>query len=186
MGNLSVGSAGASYYEFARVGHLFAAQAIVTAPVIYSTAAGTGGPLLWNNTGVSTRSVYAAILGITCAVTTVTTVAAALGITGAGGQTSAPTATTTIDSVGSLKMGGGLPKCNVYRVGTPTNAGTFFLPLMGLSTGPLTVDNEIVGLIHLDGMIVVPPGSWCAIAASATASTTVAQLGLIWAEILQP
>lgn len=185
MGNLSVGTAGTSYYEVARQGQLFAAQAIVTAPVIFSTAAGTGGPLLWNNTGagVTPRAVNAVILAVTCAITVVTTVAAALGITGNSGQTTAPTGTTPIDSVGNLLIGGPAPRCSTFRIGTPSNPGNFFVPLIGLSTGPLTVDNEIVGLIHLDGAVVVPPGSWASLAASATASTTVAQLGLIWAEL---
>lgn len=186
MGNLSVGVAGTSYYEVARAGQVFAARAIVTAPVIFSTAAGTGGPLLWNNTGSASaapRAVNAVILAVTCALTVVTTVAAALGITGASGQTAAPSATTPIDTVGNLLIGGPAPLCTTFRVGTPTNAGTFFLPLLALSTGALTVDNELIGLIHLDGAIVVPPGSWCSLAASATASTTVAQLGLIWAEL---
>src|SRR6266436_330774 len=187
MGNLSVGTAGTSYYEVARAGQVFAARAIVTAPVIFSTAAGTGGPLLWNNTGVasgvSTKAVNAVILAVTCALTVVTTVAAALGITGNSGQTTAPSATTPIDTVGNLLIGGPAPLCNTFRVGTPTNAGGFFLPLLALSTGALTVDNDLVGLIHLDGAIVVPPGSWASLAASATATTTVARLGLVWAEL---
>ena len=183
MGDLSFGIAGSSYYDHARKGELFGAYAIVTAPVIWSTAAGTGGPLLWNNTGALDKPVNAVLLGVTCAVTVVTTVAAALGITGGSGQTSAPGTTTTIDSVANLKIGGAAPRCNVYRVGTPSAAGSFFLPLLGLSTGALTVDNEMMGFIPLDGMIVVLPGSWVSIAASATASTTVARLGLIWAEI---
>jgi hypothetical protein len=67
-------------------------------------------------------------------------------------------------------------------VGTVTNAGNFFLPLMGLGTGPLTVSDQQLGFIDLAGLIVVPPNCWVSLAASATASTTVAQLGLIWAE----
>jgi hypothetical protein len=183
MGNLSIGVAGSSYFEKALLGQVFGASAIVTAPVIYSTAANTGGPLLWNNSGVLDKPVNAVLLGVTCAVTTVSTVAAALGITGGSGQTSAPGSTTAIDTVANLKIGGPSPRCNVYRVGTPSNAGSFFLPLLGLSTGALTVDNEMLGLIHLEGMIIVPPGSWASVSASATASTAVAQIGLIWAEI---
>ena len=36
------------YYEQAKRGNIFFGQATVTAPVIFSTEAGTGGPLLWN------------------------------------------------------------------------------------------------------------------------------------------
>lgn len=181
--DLSIGVAGQSLYSYARVGQLFCARAIITAPVIFSTAAGTGGPLLWNNSSAGDGEVNAVLLGVTCALTTVSTVAAALGITGNSGQTSAPGSTTAIDTSSNLRIGGLPPRCNVYRVGTPSSAGNFFLPLAQLGTGALTVDNFEVGFIPLHGMVVVPPGSWASIATSATASTTVAQLGLIWAEI---
>ena len=182
MANLSVGSQGSSYFDYAYRAEAFCAYAAITAPVIYTTAAGTGGPLLWNGT----QNRNAIILGVSCALSVVSTVAAALGITGAAGQTAAPGTTTAITSVGCLKIGGALPQCQVYSVGTPTNAGTFFMPLMGLGTGALTVSDQILGFIDLAGMIVVPPNSWVSIAASATATTTVASIGLIWAEqILQ-
>lgn len=179
MANLSLSSGAGSYYSYARNQQVFAAYAKVTAPVIYTTAAGTGGPLLWNppNSGV-----LAVLLGVTCAVTVVTTVAAALGITGHNAQPSAPTTTTAIDGVGNCSVGGPSPVCTAYRVGTVATAGSFFLPLAGLSTGALTVDNFASGFIDLGGIIVVPSGSWASLAASATASTTVAQLGLLWAE----
>jgi hypothetical protein len=183
MSFLSLGNAGESYYAAALKGQLFCARAIVTAPVIFSTAGGTGGPLLWNNSGSGLRAVNAVLLAVTCGITVVTTVAAALGITGNSGQTTAPGTTTAIDTVANLKIGGPAPICNTYRVGTPTTAGSFFLPLGSLGTGALTVSNETLGLIRLDGCVVVPPGSWASVSASATATTTVAQLGLIWAEI---
>lgn len=184
MANLSYGASGSSYYDLARNGQVFSAYAIVTAPGIFSTAAGTGGPLLWNNTAVgAVRPVNAVILAVTCAINVVTTVAAALGITGNKGQSVAPTATTVIDASGNMLIGGPAPTCNVYRIGTPASAGNLFLPLLGLSTGALTVDNGLLGMIDLGGAIVVPPGSWVSVAASAVASTTVAQLGLLWAEI---
>jgi len=178
MANLSTGNAGSSYFDLAGRGQVFSAQAAITAPVIYSTAAGTGGPLLWNGT----NNVRAIILGVTCALTVVTTVAAALGLTGNSGQTAAPGTTTPIGTVANMLIGAGPPKCTVYSVGTVTNAGNFFLPLMGLGTGPLTVSDQQLGFIDLAGLVVVPPNCWVAIAASATASTTVAQIGLIWAE----
>lgn len=178
MGNLAHGLT-QSYFHYAREGAVFGAQAIVTSPVVYSTAAGTGGPFLWNNT----TNLEAVLIGITCAVTTVSTAAAALGITG-GVQAAniSPAATTAIDSSGNLRIGGNSPGMTLYRTATPSSAGTFFLPLLGLSTGALTVDNELLGFIDLQGLVVVPPGSWVSVAASATASTTVAQLGMIWVE----
>jgi hypothetical protein len=178
MANLSTGNAGSSYFDLCSRGQVFCAYAAITAPVIYTTAAGTGGPLLWN--GTTNRN--AIILGVSCALSVVSTVAAALGITGNSGQLTAPSATTAISNVGNLKIGGLLPYCSTYSVGTVTNAGNIFMPLMGLGTGPLTVSDQTLGFIDLAGMIVVPPLSWVAIAASATATTTVASIGLIWAE----
>lgn len=182
MANLSTGNAGSSYFDYAYRGQAFCAYAAITAPVIYTTAAGTGGPLLWNGT----QDRNAIILGVSCALSVVSTVAAALGITGNSGQTAAPTATTAITSVANLRIGNALPQCSVYSVGTPTNAGNFFLPLIGLGTGALTVDEQLLGFVDLAGMIVVPPNTWVSIAASATATTTVAALGLIWAEQVLP
>ena len=114
------------------------AQAIVTAPVIYTTAAGTGGPLLWNP---PTSEVNAVILGVSFGITVVTTVAAALGLTGNSGQTVAPSSTTAIDGRANLKIGGAAGACTPYRVGTVAVAGAFLLPFAHLHTGALTVDN---------------------------------------------
>lgn len=166
------------YAEQARNGNIFMAHAIVTAPVIFSTAAGTGGPLLWNG---STNTV-ASILAVGFGVTVVTTVAAALGITGNTGQTSAPGSTTAIDSRANCLIGGDQSAITPYRVGTPTNAGAFFLPFAHLHTGALTVDTTGVQWFDVGGAIVILPGCWASIAASATATTTVAQITVLWEE----
>lgn len=180
LGDAIVSELNGRYYEQASRGRLFGAFAIVTAPVIFSTAAGTGGPLVWNP---PTSGVNVSVLAITCGITVVTTVAAALGLTGQTGQTSAPTSTTAIDQRTCGLIGGQASVSTPYRVGTPTNAGNFFLPLLHLHTGALTVDSFAVGLIDVGGAIIAPPGSWVSIAASATATTTVAQLGMIYSEV---
>jgi hypothetical protein len=167
------------YYKQAFRRNLFLARAVVTAPVIFSTAAGTGGPLLWNGSS----SVNAVILAVGYGVTVVTTVAAALGLTGGTGQTVAPGSTTAIDSVTNGYIGGALPNCSVYRVGTPTAAGSFFIPLADLQTGALTTTPGSHHWVDIGGAIVVPPNSWVSVAASATASTTVAQITLVWEEV---
>lgn len=167
------------YAEASMRGNVFMAHAIVTAPVIYTTAAGTGGPLLWN--GSTTKK--ASILGVGVGVTTVTTVAAALGFTGNNGQAAAPGSTTAIDSRANLLIGGPASAVTPYRVGTPAQAGNFFLPLGALHTGALTVDNFNFAWFDIDGLITVPPNTWTSLAASATASTTVASLAIVWEEI---
>ena len=168
------------YYEQAYRGHLFMAQAIVTAPVIYTTAAGTGGPLLWNP---PTSEVNAVILGVSFGITVVTTVAAALGLTGNSGQVTAPGTTTAIDGRANLKIGGAAGACTPYRIGTVAVAGAFLLPFGHLHTGALTVDTNGVAFVDIGGSLIVPPGAWCSIAASATASTTVGTFGMVYEEV---
>jgi hypothetical protein len=57
------------------------------------------------------------------------------------------------------------------------------MPFADLHTGALTVDTSNVRFVDLGGVIIVPPGAWASVAASATATTTVAQIGLIWEEV---
>lgn len=167
------------YYENVVRGNCFQAHAIVTAPVIYTTAAGTGGPLIWNNTTTHNCVLLAACFGHAV----VTTVAASLGITGNSGQTAAIGSTTAIDSNKNLLIGGAATRMSVYRVGTPASAGNFFIPLAQLHTGALTVDTSGVAWVDLGGLIVVPPQAWVSWAASATATTAVTNLGFIYAEV---
>lgn len=167
------------YYELCRNGRLFMAHAIVTAPVIYTTAAGTGGPLIWNGS----PKVNVVPLAVGFGVTVVTTVAAALGLTGNSGQTSAPTTTTAIDSRANMLIGGAASNSTPYRIGTVTNAGNFFFPFAHLHTGALTVDTTGMQWLDIGGAVIVPPNSWVSIAASATAATTVASIGIIYAEV---
>lgn len=166
------------YYEQAYSKRLFMAQAIVTAPVAYTTAAGIGGPLLFNGSS----AVNAVILAVTFGITVVSTVAAALGLTGNTGQASAPTSTTAIDGSRNLFLGGPQSNCSVFRSGTVVNAGNFLLPVGALHTGALTTGSGHVSFVDVGGMLIVPPGGWCAVAASVAATAAVVQIGLIWAE----
>lgn len=165
-------------------GNVFCAQAIVTAPVIWTTAAGTGGPLLYNGSAASGgRGVTAYLLTLSYGLTVASTVAGALGIT--GGPTTAPTTTTAIDSSACLKLNAGAPtpQCSVYRVGTPSAAGTFFLPTGQVGTAALTAEITDDNFIALGGAIEVSPGYFAAFSASATLSTAVLQVGLVWLEV---
>lgn len=167
------------YTEASIRGNLFHAYALVTAPVVYTTAAGTGGPLIWNG---STNKLIN-ILSVQMGVAVVSTVAGALGLTGNTGQLSAPGSTTAIDAVANLYLGGAAPAATAYRVGTPTNAGNFFIPLFSVDTGALTAEFEVIGHVDVSGIVTVPPGGWVALAGSATLSTLQAKLGIIWEEI---
>lgn len=177
-GELNTSDTHGQLYEASARGNLFFAHAIVTAPVIYTTAAATGGPLIWN--GSTNKNV--SILKVGIGVTVVTTVAAALGLTGNSGQTSAPSSTTAVDSTGNMFIGGPASAANAYRIGTVTNAGNRFLPFANLHTGALTVDNLGMAWIDIAGGFIIPPNCWGSIAASATASTTVMQACIVWEE----
>lgn len=179
QGAIAVSELNGRYAALSQAGKLFMAQAIVTAPVIFSTAAGTGGPLLWNPPG---SGVNGQILAVGLGVTTVTTVAAALGLTGGTGQSVAPTTTTAIDGSGNLLIGGAVSKITPFRIGTVATAGAFLLPFSHLHTGALTVDTFGINWLDLGGIMTFAPGSWASVAASATASTTVATIALVWTE----
>ena len=178
LGDFLASEMHARYYSLCRQGRLFIAHAIVAAPVIYSTAAGTGGPLIWNNSPLNV-----VLLAVGFGVTVVTTVAAALGITGGVGQTAAPTTATAIDSNRNLFIGGPLPLSTAYRIGTVANAGNFLLPFGDLDTGALTTSFGGMNWIDLGGCVICPPQAWVSVAASATATTTAVTIGLVYAEV---
>ncbi|HMJ82719.1 MAG TPA: hypothetical protein VK504_06110 [Vicinamibacterales bacterium] len=164
-------------------GRLYNARAIVTAPVIFSTAAGTGGPLLWNG---SPKTV-ARILKFGYAVTVASTVAGALGFTGGIQGGTAPSSTTAIDSFNNLSIGSTNPsQMNWYRVGTPAAAGAWFLPIVEVTTVALTAFGDVTTWVDLDGTLLVPPKAWLSIAGSATLSTLVGQFSIVYEEMNQP
>lgn len=158
---------------------IFVAHAAVTAGVIFSTAAATGGPLLWNGS----TDKLARILKVGFAVTTASTVTGALGLTGAAGQTAAPTSTTAIENTGNLYVGGVKSSCTPYRLGTVTNAGTFLMPFAQITTGALTVSRDAMVWIDINRLVTVPPASWISVSPSATLTTCVMQVGLVWEEV---
>ena len=169
------------YYQAAYAGVLYWAKAIVTAPVIFSTAASTGGPLLWN----ASTNMNLVLLKLTCGITTVSTAAGSLGI--ATGVSTVPSATTAVDSLFNCKNPGVLltqtPNAQVSRVATPSAAATNFIPAFSIGTGALTVEDGLQMTWEIDGSIIVPPGSFASPAGSATLSTLVTNIGLLWMEV---
>lgn len=168
------------YAEASMRKNLFIAHAILTAPVIYTTAAGTGGPLLWN--GSST--VYGSVIAVGYSSSVVTTVAGGLGLTGNSGQSAAPTTTTTIDGSGNLYIGGAAPAITPYRIGTVTTAGSWIMPFAEFHTGALTTQGtEPMTWFDVGGMVTFGPGSWVSPAGTATLSTLQVRVSIIWEEI---
>lgn len=181
FGELAVSELLAKYSVLCKSNSLFSAYATLTAPVIFSTAAGTGGPLLWNkpNSGIDAH-----ILAVGFSTSVVTTVAGGIGLTGNSGQTTSPTTTTAIDASGPMYLGGASSQLGgVFRLGTVTNAGNIFMPLAQFHTGALTVDTTAITWMDVAGAMIIPPGGWGSVAGTATLSTLQIQVGVIWAEL---
>lgn len=165
------------YSTLVKSGKVQTAYATTTAPVIYSTAANTGGPILCNS---ASSGVDCHIIAVSVLTVVASAVAGGLGFTGGVGVVPAGTA---IDAFGNALSGGPLSAVSVYRRATPPSPGTFFLPFAQVDTGALTVSNMTPAWIPIDGGIIVPPGAWASVAGSATLTTAQLSIGLIWAEI---
>ncbi len=152
-----------------------------SSPVIFSTNTLTGGPFLWNP---PQNNVDAHLLAMSVSVGTAasTGTAGAVGITGGGTQGVVPTATTVIDFIGNMLIGGPAAKVTAFRTATPVTAGSFFVPTCNLA---LTATTGMFSQTWVDlyGSIIVPPGSWAAVAASSTQTNLVAKIALLWAEL---
>lgn len=171
----------AKYSTLVKAGKVFSAYATLTAPVIFSTAAGTGGPLLWNK---PSSKIDAHILAMGFSSSVVTTVAGGIGLAAGVGQTIAPTTTTAIDAQGNMYVGGPASGLGgIFRVGTPTNAASQFFPVAQFHTGALTVDTTGLTWMDIAGLMVIAPGTWGSPAATATLTTLQVAVGLIWAEL---
>ena len=71
----------------------------------------------------------------------------------------------------------------VYRVGTPSNAGGQFFPVVAVGTGAITIKLIDPAWVDVGGGFIIPPGCWGSIAANATLTGGVLGVGLIWAEL---
>lgn len=192
---LNYGGFGASSYEFARRGLAYTAYAAGLTPTVYTTAAATGGPLLWNGSyGSAVKGAYQAVnlvlIGASCVVTTAATTPCAIGLTGNAGQTAAPTSTTAITGVDNnlFSMNASNPQGSAYLKGTVSHAGIGFLPLFSISSAATSsVPVTSVCYVDLGGKYVVPPGGWVSLASSVAADATlVVSLALEWVEVPVP
>jgi hypothetical protein len=125
--------------------------------------------------------VTAYLMAASWGLSTASGVAGAIGI--AMGATSAPTTTQAITASGNLTLNGPSPICSVYNYGTVSAAATNFLPLGHVHTGAITLDTDDDNTVHLGGVIAVPPGYFAAVSASATLTSAVLSIGLVWLEV---
>jgi hypothetical protein len=178
-GGLVVQDAHGRLAEAAQRGNLFSAHAIVTAMVINSTAAGTGGPLIWN--GSSNKVV--SVLAVGAVITTASAVAGTVSVGTGTGQVLAPTTTTAIDSTGNCYTGGPSSQATAYRIGTVTNVVSRQIPFIQISTATTALPDTTINWMWLDGAVLAPPTTYVTLTASATLTSAVINSFIIWEEL---
>ena len=160
---------------------MFYTSAIITAPVIFSTAAQLG-PMLWNAPGSTTDAhILAVSVG---SPTTATTVAGAISYA-SNVQPTVPTTATALTVMNSLAGGGVSAMGGVFSTATilvaPTNVP---FPLVAVNTGAITTGVEAAGsFVELGGTFIVTPGTIGYICGNATLTAGVFTIGLLWAEL---
>jgi hypothetical protein len=177
-GALVFGQLHTRYFEQTVRKNVFVASATITAATIY-TGANVGGPFIWNNT----NSINVAILGIGCAITTASGATGAIGFTGNNGQTAAPTATSAIGTRSSGLIGAATSQSTPYSFASATNVGSFFFPVFSIETGATSTIPASMAWVDIGGLIICPPNAWIAVAASATLTSSVLQIGIMYEEV---
>ena len=168
------------YATLVKMQKVFYTSAIITAPVIFSTAAQLG-PQIWNRPA---SGVDAHILGIGVgSPTTATTVAGAIGYA-SNVQPTAPTTPTAITAVNAYAGGGPSAMGAVNSTATVIILPVpIFMPLIGVNTGAVTTGAISMSWADVGGLFIVGPGNVGYVCSSATLSSGVFTIGLVWAEL---
>lgn len=168
------------YATLAKSQKLFYTSAIITAPVIFSTAAQLG-PMLWNRPASGVDAHLLAI-GIS-APTTATTVAGSLGWASSP-QSTAPTSPTPITAVNCYAGGGASAMGAVNSTATVIVLPVpIILPLVAVNTGAVSINTLGTNWLDIGGGLIVPPGTVGYVCASATLTAGVFTIGIVWAEL---
>ncbi len=159
---------------------VFYTSAIITAPVIFSTATQLG-PMLWNKPG---SQVDAHILAVgVSSPTTATTVAGAISYA-SNVQATVPTTATALTVMNAYSGGGPSAMGGVFSTATilvaPTNVP---FPLIACNTGAITTGVLTSNYFDVGGMFVVGPGNVGYICGNATLTAGVFTIGLLWCEL---
>lgn len=180
VGELTFSEVLAKYATLVKLQKVFYTSAIITAPVIFSTAAQLG-PMLWNRPA-SGLDAHILAIGVGQP-TTASTVAGALGWA-SNVQATAPTSPTAITAVNAYAGGGPSTMGGVFSTATVIVLPTpIFLPLTGVNTGAVTTQGVSSSFIDVGGALIVGPGNVGYACASATLSSGVFTIGLLWAEL---
>ncbi len=182
IGELGMGALCGKYATLVKAGKVFYTSAIVTAPVIFSSASQLG-PVLWNKPG---SNIDAYILGISVGSPTT-----ASGVSGGIGwvsnvQATAPTTPTAITAVNAYAGGGVSQLAQVATIAGVVGIlpVPIFLPMVGVNTGAITTQVlGTSGFVDVGGLLVIGPGSFGAVTANATLTSVVLTLGVMWAEL---
>lgn len=168
------------YAHLVKLGKVFYVSAIITAPVIFSTAAQLG-PIIWNRPN---SNLDAHILGLSVGSPTVaTTVAGSIGYA-SNSQTTLPTSQTALVPQNAYAGGANSQIASVGTGGTVSILpAPGFLPLVAVNTGAITTQVVANPWIDLGGGLIVGPGSVGYVCGSATLTAGVFTIGLLWAEL---
>lgn len=158
---------------------VFYTSAIITAPVIFSTA-GQLGPMIWNRTG---SGLDAHVLAVSVgSPTTASAVAGAISWA-SNTQPTQPTTATAL-TVTNAYSGGGTSQMFAFSTATilvaPTNVP---FPLIAVNTGAITTGSLTANYFDVGGMFVVPPGNVGYVCGNATLTSGVFTIGVLWAEL---
>lgn len=181
VGELLVSAVTGKYSTLVKAGRVFYTSAIITAPVIFSTAAQLG-PMIWNRPG---SGLDAHILGVSVSSPTVaTTVAGAISYA-SNTQPTVPTTATALTTMNAYAGGGSSQMAGVYSTATilvaPTNVP---FPLVGVNTGAITTGVLASGsFADVEGAFQIGPGNVGYICGNATLTAGVFTIGLLWAEL---
>jgi hypothetical protein len=180
VGELVVSEALGRYATLVKAQKVFYTSAIITAPVIFSTGAQLG-PMLWNKPG---SGVDAHILAISVgSPTTATSVAGALGWASAV-QPTAPTSPTAIVAVNAYAGGGPSQMAAINSTGTVIILpAPIFMPYIAVNTGAVTTGVLTSSYADVAGSQIIGPGNCGYVCASATLTSGVFTIGLLWCEL---
>lgn len=180
LGELLVSEILGKYATLTKLGKVFYTSAIITAPVIFSTAAQLG-PMLWNR---AASGIDAHILGVSVgSPTTASTVAGAISWASQV-QPTQPSTATAITSVNAYSGGAPSAMGGVFSTATilvaPTNIP---FPLVAVNTGAITTGALTNNWIDVGGVFQVGPGNVGYVCGNATLTAGVFTIGLLWAEL---
>lgn len=181
VGELAMSEVLGKYATMVKLQKVYFTSAIITAPVIFSTGAQLG-PMLWNRPA---SGLDAHILAISVGQpTTATSVQGAIGWSSVPAAAS-PSTATSIVAQNAYSGGGASGMGGIFSTATVlvTAPVPIFLPLTGVNTGAVTTQAVSSSFVDVGGSLIVGPGNVGYVCASATLTSGVFTIGLLWAEL---